>query len=140
MAMKKLIRNDEYVISYLLDNGLTEVTILNTKDKQPYTFVHAAYWHPCEIKHMMRDFAHNSPLSYVRLGQKLKSLGLCIEEDEKSWDLNKILVAIADNISMNSKPWKRGLRNINKTVKEIYGTRDGYKKYLFKTYKEDLAQ
>ena len=89
---------------------------------------------------MMRDFAHNSPLSYVRLGQKLESLGLCIEEDEKSWNLNKILVAIADNISMNSKPWKRGLRNINKTVKEIYGTRDGYKKYLFKTFKEDLAQ
>ena len=56
--MKRLKRKDENVISYLLDNGLTEVTILNTKNKIPYTFIHAEYWHPYQIKHMMRDFAH----------------------------------------------------------------------------------
>ena len=137
--MKKLISKDELQERYLLDNGLTEVTIFNTKNKKPYTFVHAAYWHPYEIKHMMRDFAMNSPLSYVRLGQKLESLGLCIEEDDYSWDLKKILIAIADNISMNAKPWKRGISNIDKTVKEIYGTREDFKKELFETYKEDLV-
>ena len=73
------------------------------------------------------------------LGQKLNSLGLCIEGDKKSWDLKKILIAIADNISMNAKPWKRGISNIDKTVKEIYGTREDFKKELFETYKEELV-
>ena len=136
---KKLTFKDELQERYLLDNGLTECTFFNMKNKKPYTFVYASYWHPCEIKHMMRDFAANSPLSYVRLGQKLESLGLCIEEDDNSWDLKKILIAIADNISMNAKPWKRGISNIDKTVKEIYGTREDFKKELFETYKEDLV-
>ena len=132
--MKKLKRKDDYVISYLLDNGLTEVTILNTKNKIPYTFIHAEYWHPYEIKHMMRDFAHNSPLSYVRLGQKLNKLGLCIEENHESWNLKEILIAISENISMNCKPWIRGMSNDNRTVKGIYGSRKRYKEYLFKTF------
>ena len=134
--MKKLKRKDDYVISYLLDNGLTEVTILNTKDKKPYTFIHAEYWHCYEIKHMMRDFAHNSPLSYVRLGQKLNKLGLCIEEDDESWNLKEILIAISENISMNCKPWIRGMSNDNRTVKGIFGRRKKFKEYLFKTYLE----
>ena len=135
--MKTLKRKDDYVISYLLDNGLTEVTILNTKDKKPYTFIHAEYWHPYEIKHMMRDFAHNSKLSYVRLGQKLNKLGLCIEEDDESWNLKEILIAISENISMNCKPWIKGMSNDNRTVKGIYGSRKGYKEYLFKTFLEN---
>ena len=40
---------------------------------------------------------------------------------------------------MNAKPWKRGISNIDKTVKEIYGTREDFKKELFETYKEDLV-
>ena len=122
----------------LLDNGfwLHEET---QKDGKIYSFTFVKYWHPIEIKHMMRDFASNSASSYIRLGQKLNSLGLCIEGNEKSWDLKKILIAIADNISMNAKPWKRGISNIDKTVKEIYGTREDFKKELFETYKEDLV-
>ena len=135
--MKRLKRKDDNVISYLLDNGLTEVTILNTKNKIPYTFIHAEYWHPYEIKHMMRDFAHNSPLSYVRLGQKLNELGLCIEGKKESWNIKEILIAISENISMNCKPWVRGMSNDNRTVKGIYGSRKGYKEYLFKTFLKD---
>ena len=135
--MKRLKRKDDNVISYLLDNGLTEVTILNTKNKIPYTFIHAEYWHPYEIKHMMRDFAHNSPLSYVKLGQKLNELGLCIEGKKESWNIKEILIAISENISMNCKPWIRGMSNDNRTVKGIYGSRKGYKEYLFKTFLKD---
>ena len=135
--MKRLKRKDDNVISYLLDNGLTEVTILNTKNKIPYTFIHAEYWHPYEIKHMMRDFAHNSPLSYVKLGQKLNELGLCIEGKKESWNIKEILIAISENISMNCKPWVRGMSNDNRTVKGIYGSRKGYKEYLFKTFLKD---
>jgi hypothetical protein len=135
--MKRLKRKDDYVISYLLDNGLTEVTILNTKNKIPYTFIHAEYWHPYEIKHMMRDFAHNSPLSYVRLGQKLNELGLCIEGNKDSWNLKEILIAISENIPMNCKAWRSGISNDNRTVKGIYGSRKGYKEYLFKTFLEN---
>ena len=132
--MKKLISKDENQARYLLDNGLTEITLFNTKDGKPYTFTHAAYWHPCEIKHMMRDFAANSPLSYARLGRKLNSLGLCLEGVKESWNLEGILDAIASNISMHSKPWKHGLSNDNRTVKQIYGDRKGFKEYLFKCY------
>ena len=135
--MKRLKRKDDNVISYLLDNGLTEVTILNTKNKIPYTFIHAEYWHPYEIKHMMRDFAHNSPLSYVRLGQKLNELGLCIEGKKESWNIKEILIAISENIPMNCKPWKSGISNDNRTVKGIYGSRKKYKEYLFETFLKD---
>ena len=135
--MKIIKRISKTCTQTLLDNGfwLHEEKLEDGKTTR-FTFV--KYWHPCEIKHMMRDFASNSDSSYIRLGQKLKSLGLCIEGDEKSWDLKKILIAIADNISMNAKPWKRGISNIDKTVKEIYGTREDFKKELFETYKEDL--
>jgi hypothetical protein len=85
----------------------------------------------------MRDFASNSPVSYIKLGQKLNELGLCIEKDDESWDLKEILIAISENISMNCKPWVRGLSNDNRTVKGIYGSRKGYKEYLFKTFLEN---
>ena len=132
------IKISETCTQTLLNNGfwLHEET---QKDGKIYSFTFVKYWHPIEIKHMMRDFASNSRMSYVRLGQKLESLGLCIEGNEKSWDLKKILIAIADNIPMNAKPWKRGISNIDKTVKEIYGTREDFKKELFETYKEELV-
>ena len=130
--MKKLISKDKDQLRYLLDNGLTEVTYLKTKSGKPCTFTYASYWHPHELRHHLRDFAANSPLSYVRLGQKLKALGLCIPDDDQSWNMKKILNAMADNISMNAKPWKRGMDDDNRTVKQIYKTREGYRKYLFK--------
>ena len=137
--MKKLISKDKNQLYYLLENGLTEVTYLKTKSSKPWTFTYASYWHPHELRHELRDFASNSPLSYIRLGKKLKALGLCIPDDDESWNMKKILNAMADNISMNAKPWKRGISNIDKTVKEIYGTREDFKKELFETYKEELV-
>ena len=136
--MKKLISKDKDKICYLLDNGLTEVTYLNPRTSgKPWTFTYASYWHPHELRHELRDFASNSPLSYVRLGQKLKALGLCIPDDDESWNMKKILNAMADNISMNAKPWKRGMSNDDRTVKQIYKTREGYRKYLFKYWGDE---
>ena len=132
--MKKLISKDKDQIRYLLDNGLTEVTYLKTKSGKPWTFNYASYWHPHELRHELRDFAANSPLSYIRLGQKLKALGLCLEDDDESWNMKKILNAMADNISMNAKPWKRGMSNDDRTVKQIYKTREGYRRHLLYYY------
>ena len=136
---KKLISKDEYQVRYLLDNGLTEVTMFNTKDGNPYTCVIAAYWHPHSLRHYMRVFSANSPISYARLGRKLKSLGLCDEEKDDGWDLKQIITAIADHIAMNAKPWKNGISDDNRTVKEIYGTREKFKNYLLETFKEEIA-
>ena len=44
---------------------------------------------------------------------------------------------MADNISMNAKPWKRGMSNDDRTVKQIYKTREGYRKYLFKYWGDE---
>ena len=163
--MKKLISKDENQVSYLLtDNyskmdcsrwGLTETTYLKTRSGKPFRVVYASFWHPYELRHHFRDFAANSPLSYVRLGKKLndmglitnefprptkeelnklKAQGLCLEGVEESWDLEKILEAIAVNISMQSKPWKNGLSNDNRTIKQAYGSRQGFREYLFKCY------
>ena len=107
------------------------------KDDKIFSFTFVKYWHCCEIKHEMRDFASNSPVSYIKLGKRLNELGLCIEEDDNSWNLKEILVAISENISMNCKPWIRGISNDNRTVKGIYGSRERYKQYLFKTFLED---
>ena len=135
--MKKLISKDKDQLRYLLDNGLTEVTYLKTKSGKPCTFTYASYWHPYELRHELRDFAANSPLSYIRLGQKLKALGLCLPDDNASWNMKKILNAMADNISMNAKPWKRGMSDDDRTVKQIYKTREGYRKYLFKYWGDE---
>ena len=135
--MKKLISKDKNQLYYLLENGLTEVTYLKTKSRKPWTFTYASYWHPHELRHHLRDFAANSPLSYVRLGQKLKALGLCLPDDDKSWEMKKILNAMADNISMNAKPWKHGMDDDNRTVNQIYGSREGYRKYLFKWWGDE---
>ena len=127
------IQISENCTQTLLDNGfwLHEEKLEDGKTTR-FTFV--KYWHSYEIKHEMRDFASNSPVSYIKLGQKLNKLGLCIEKDDKSWNLKEILIAISENISMNCKPWIRGLSNDNRTVKGIYGSRKGYKEYLFKTF------
>ena len=132
------IKISETCTQTLLNNGLWLHEEIQ-KDGKIFSFTFVKYWHPHSLRHEMRDFASNSRISYVRLGKKLESLGLCIEGNDKSWDLKKILIAIADNISMNAKPWRRGIENVDKTVKEYYGDREGYKKYLLKTFKEDLV-
>ena len=135
--MKILISKDKKQLRYLLDNGLTQITYFKTKSGKPWTFNYASYWHPHELRHELRDFAANSPLSYVRLGKKLKALGLCIPDDDESWNMKKILNAMADNISMNAKPWKHGMSDDDRTVKQIYKTREGYRKYLFKYWGDE---
>ena len=135
--MKILISKDKKQLRYLLDNGLTQITYFKTKSGKPWTFNYASYWHPHELRHELRDFAANSPLSYVRLGKKLKALGLCIPDDDESWNMKKILNAMADNISMNAKPWKGGMSDDDRTVKQIYKTREGYRKYLFKYWGDE---
>ena len=88
---KELIYQDENQTKWLLDNGLTQVTYSKTKDSEPITMTYASYWHPYELRHYMRDYAAYSPISYVRLGRKIKALGLCVNGDDNTWDLRKIL-------------------------------------------------
>ena len=104
-----------------------------TKDGSIFSFKFVKYWHPCEIKHMFRDYASISSKSYINLGLKLNSLGLCLPDknDDETWDLNKIIIAISENIPMNTKGFSRFFDK-NKTVKGIFGSREDFKKYLFK--------
>ena len=120
----------------LLDNGFW-LHEEKQKDGKIFSFTFVKYWHSYELRHELRDYASNSSKSYIKLGQKLNDLGLCIKGDKTSWDLKNILVAISENISMNCKPWIRGISNDNRTVKGIYGSRKKYKEYLFKTFLEN---
>ena len=58
------------------------------KDGSVFSFKFVRYWHPCEIKHMFRDYASISSKSYINLGLKLNSLGLCLpdKDDDETWD------------------------------------------------------
>jgi len=135
---KKLIYEDKNQTKWLLDNGLTQVTYRKNEESKGFTIKYASYWHPYELRHVMRDYAAYSPISYVRLGQKVKSLGLCIEGDDDSWDLKKLLTAIAKHISMNAKPWKGD--DDHRTVKQKYGSREGCLKSLLKGYQRYLTK
>ena len=135
---KKLLFEKEDRVAWLLENGLTQVTYRTNEVSKGFTIKYAPYWHPYELRHLMRDYAAYSPLSYVRLGKKIKSLGLCIEGDDDSWDLKKLLTAIAKHISMNAKPWKGD--DENRTVKQIYETREGFLKSLLHSYKYQLTK
>ena len=135
---KELIYEDENRITSRLENGLLQTTYRKNKESKGFTIKFADYWHPYELRHDMRDYAAYSPLSYIRLGQKIKSIGLCIEGDDDSWDLKKLLTAIAKHISMNAKPWKGD--DENRTVKQIYGTREGFLKSLLHSYRYELTK
>jgi len=132
---KTLIYQDKNQTKYLLSNGLTRVTYQN-EFKYPITLTYADYWHPYELRHDMRGYAANSPISYVRLGNKIKSLGLCIEGNEDSWHLKKLLPAIAQNISMKVKFFKDV--GDNRTIKQIYETREKMLDSFKYTYREYL--
>ena len=135
---KKLLFEKEDRVAWLLENGLTQVTYRTNEVSKGFTIKYAPYWHPYELRHLMRDYAAYSPLSYVRLGKKIKSLGLCIEGDDDSWDLKKLLTAIAKHISMNAKPWKGD--DDHQTVKQKYGSREGFRKGLLQGYKRYLIK
>ena len=124
------IKLSENCTQTLLDNGywLHEE---KQKDGKIFSFTFVKYWHCYEIKHEMRDFASNSPVSYIKLGQKLNELGLCLKHNANSWNLKEILIAISENIPMNTKGFSRFFDK-NKTVKGIFGSREDFKKYLFK--------
>ena len=123
--MKKLLSKDESQITYLLENGLTEVTHLKTKNNKPFTYKFASYWHPYELRHYFRDYAAYSPISYVRLGKKLNDMGLITNDFPRPTkeELNTILDAIANNISMNLKLFFDNPKLENKTLKQIYKDR-----------------
>ena len=123
--MKKLLFKDENQITYLLENGFTEVTYLKTRNNKPFTHKFVSYWHPYELRHYFRDYAAYSPVSYVRLGKKLNAMGLVTNEYPKPTkeELNTILDAIANNISMNLKLFFDNPKLENKTLKQIYKDR-----------------
>ena len=134
--MKKLLSKDENQVRYLLENGLTEVTYLKTKNNKPFTHKFASYWHPYELRHYFRDYAAYSPLSYVRLGKKLNDMGLITNEYPRPTkeELNIILDAIANNISMNLKLFRcyhfYNPKLENKTLKQIYKDRKSLRKAM----------
>ena len=130
------IQISENCTQTLLDNGFW-LHEEKQKDGKIFSFTFVKYWHCYKIKHEMRDFASNSPVSYIKLGQKLSELGLCLKHNANSWNLKEILISISENIPMNCKPWRSGISNDNRTVKSIYGSREGYKEYLFKTFLEN---
>ena len=67
------------------------------------------------------------PNSYVRLGKKIKELGICNENDFESWDIQKILDAISQHIPMSLRlfSFQKVTDNPDKrTLKQIYKTRE----------------
>ena len=130
--MKKLLLKDENQVLYLLENGLSEVTYFNTKNGKPFTHKYASYWHPYELRHYFRDYAANSPISYVRLGKKLNDMGLITNSYpfHSAEKLNLILDAIAENISMNLKLFSDSPKLENKTLKQIFKDRKALRKAM----------
>ena len=108
-----------------LDNGRVIIENLY-QDGYIDKYTYIPYWHPYELRHYFRDYKAYMPNSYIRLGKKIKELGLCIKNDSNSWDIQKILDAISQLIPMNLK-----LFNCNtfseadkRTLKQIYKTRE----------------
>jgi|TARA_R100001530_G_scaffold113194_1_gene80212 hypothetical protein len=100
------------------------------KDGSTHSFKFIKYWHPYELRHTFRDYAANSPKSYIRLGQKLNSIGLCIG-DNYTDTLKEVLDGIERFISMNAKPFRNDAIDIDKrTLKQIYDTAKNFRNYL----------
>ena len=109
-----------------LDNG--RVLIENLYEDgyvDKYTYI--PYWHPIQLKHIFRDYKAFMPNSYIRLGKKIKELGLCNENDSESWDVQEILDAISQHIPMNLRLFSFQKVTDDKdrrTLKQIYKTRE----------------
>ena len=108
-----------------LDNGRVLIENLY-QDGHIDKYTYIPYWHPIELKHIFRDYNAFMPNSYVRLGKKIKDLGLCNQNDSESWDIQKILDAISQYIPMNLKLFNCNTINEadNRTLKQIYKTRE----------------
>ena len=111
-----------------LDDGRWLHTRIN-EDGSTYSFKFVKYWHPYELRHWFRSYAANSPKSYIRLGEKLNSIGLCVGKDYEV-NLPEILDGIEKFISMNTKPFVRAITSDNRTLKQIYGTAENFRKTL----------
>ena len=108
-----------------LDNGRVLIENLY-EDGFIYKYTYIPYWHSIELKYYFRDYKTESPDSYIKLGRKIKSLGLCNENDSESWDIQKILDAISQHIPMNLKLFsfqKVDDKKDKRTLKQIYQTR-----------------
>ena len=108
-----------------LDNGRLLIECLY-EDGYIHKYSYIPYWHPIELKHIFRDYQAFMPNSYVRLGKKIKELGLCNENDSESWDIQKILDAISQHIPMNLKLFNCNTISEadNRTLKQIFKTRE----------------
>ena len=108
-----------------LDNGRLLIECLY-EDGYIHKYSYIPYWHPIELKHIFRDYQAFMPNSYVRLGNKIKELGLCNENDFESWDIQKILDAISQHIPMNLKLFNCNTISEadNRTLKQIFKTRE----------------
>ena len=106
-------------------------------DGTKYSFKFIKYWHPYELRHTMRDYAANSPKSYIRLGQKLNSIGLCIGDNYPD-TLKEVLDGIEKFISMNVKPFRNKAITVDKrTLKQIYGNARKFRKSLMEDNSND---
>ena len=111
-----------------LDNGRVLIENLY-QDGYIDKYTYIPYWHPIELKHIFRDYQAFMPNSYIRLGKKIKELGLCkqpYESNSDSWDIQKILDAISEHIPMNLKLFNCNTISEadNRTLKQIYKTRE----------------
>ena len=108
-----------------LDNGRLLIECLY-EDGYIHKYSYIPYWHPIELKHIFRDYQAFMPNSYVRVGKKIKELGLCNENDFESWDIQKILDAISQHIPMNLKLFNCNTISEadNRTLKQIFKTRE----------------
>ena len=108
-----------------LDNGRLLIECLY-EDGYIHKYSYIPYWHPIELKHIFRDYQAFMPNSYVRLGKKIKELGLCNENDFESWDIQNILDAISQHIPMNLKLFNCNTISEadNRTLKQIFKTRE----------------
>ena len=108
-----------------LDNGRLLIECVY-EDGYIHKYSYIPYCHPIELIHIFRDYQAFMPNSYVRLGKKIKELGLCNENDSKSWDIQKILDAISQHIPMNLKLFNCNTISEadNRTLKQIFKTRE----------------
>lgn len=107
--------NGRVLIENLYQDGYTE----------KYTYI--PYWHPYELRYPFRDYKAYSPDSYIRLGRKIKELGLCNEKDSESWNIDKVLDQIAKFIPMNLRLYAFQTVDADpdkRTLKQIYQTRE----------------
>ena len=108
-----------------LDNGRVLIENLY-QDGYTDKYTYIPYWHPYELRHIFRDYKAFMPNSYIRLGRKIKELGLCNENDAESWNMQKILDAISQHIPMNLKLFNCNTitEADNRTLKQIFKTRE----------------